>query len=409
MLPGMTEPVLVVGAGPAGACLARLLARAGLPVTLVEREGDFARTFRGEGLMPSGVDACLQMGLGPLLASIPTRELEAWDLVVGGRPVFSVPEPRQETGERAMRVIPQAAFLEGVVADASRHPGFRLARGVAVRDVVREGGRVAGVRVAGPEGERVWRAPLVVGCDGRASAVRKRAGLPLDLQPEAFDVLWFKMPPPPRLADGCRMLLMATPARQCAAYTSWDGRLQVAVLIPKGGYARVRDADPAELMAEAFPAWLAAHARACRDAIEGPVVLDVIVGRAPRWAAPGVLLLGDAAHPMSPVRAQGINHALRDAIVAANALVPALRAGAGPEALDAAAARVQAEREPEVARAQTLQHRDTAGLDTWAAPFLMALAGTLGPLLGRFDWAKRAWLAQQRDLRFGCREVVLRV
>lgn len=405
--------MVVVGAGPAGACLARLLARAGCPVVLAEREGDFERVFRGEGLLPSGVEACLQMGLGPLLAAIPSRELEAWDVVVGGREVFSVPEPRHETGPRATRVIPQPAFLEGVVAEAARHPGFRFERGVAVRGLLHEGGRVAGVRLADREGERTLAADLVVGCDGRASVVRKRAGLELERLPGHFDVLWFKMPAPARLREGCRMLLMASPSRQCAAYTSWDGRLQVAMVIPKGAFARLRgslgEGGWVEAMAEAFPPWLAEHARSVRDAVEGPVPLDVIVGRAARWSAPGVLLLGDAAHPMSPVRAQGINHALRDAIVAANALVPALRAGASPEALDAAAARVQPEREPEVARAQTLQHRDTAGLDSRAAPLLMGLARVLGPLLGRFAWARRAWLDQQRDLRFGTREVVLRV
>lgn len=409
----MTSHVVVVGAGPAGAALARLLVRAAVPVTLVEREADFARVFRGEGLMPAGSDACREMGLAPLLDALPTRTLEAWDLYVDRRLTFSVPEPLPEPGRSPVRVIPQSTFLEGVVAEAARHPELRMERGVAVRGLLREGdaedGRVRGVRVADARGERTLEADLVVGCDGRASVVRKRAGLPLERLPEHFDVLWFKMPAPPRLAKGCRMLLMATAARQCAAYTAWDGKLQVAVVIPKGGWSEAREEDPVALMAEAFPDWLTEHAREVREDLEGPVVLDVIVGRATRWSAPGVLLLGDAAHPMSPVRAQGINHALRDAIVAANALVPALRAGAPGAALDAVAATVQREREPEVVRAQTLQHRDTAGLATRAAPFLMALARTLGPLLGRTAWAKRAWLAQQHDLRHGTGPVVLRV
>ncbi|TMB41576.1 MAG: FAD-dependent oxidoreductase, partial [Deltaproteobacteria bacterium] len=56
--------IVVVGAGPAGAALAYLLARRGIAVTLLERHTDFAREFRGEALMPSGVDAFVQMGLG---------------------------------------------------------------------------------------------------------------------------------------------------------------------------------------------------------------------------------------------------------------------------------------------------------------------------------------------------------
>ena len=70
--------VAVVGAGPAGATLSLLLARSGTRVTLLERESNFDRVFRGEGLMPSGVDALHQMGLGGLLDALPFRILESW-------------------------------------------------------------------------------------------------------------------------------------------------------------------------------------------------------------------------------------------------------------------------------------------------------------------------------------------
>ncbi|MEL6131421.1 MAG: FAD-dependent oxidoreductase, partial [Cyanobacteria bacterium J06628_4] len=48
--------VIIVGAGPAGVSLALLLARAGIQVTLLEQETTFKRVFRGEGLMPAGMD-----------------------------------------------------------------------------------------------------------------------------------------------------------------------------------------------------------------------------------------------------------------------------------------------------------------------------------------------------------------
>src|SRR5712664_4377614 len=90
---------------------------------------------------------------------------------------------------------------------------------------------------------------------------------------------------------------------------------------------------------------LAAHLSAEGRTITHPFLLDVVCDRLERWSLPGLLLLGDAAHPMSPVGAQGINIALRDALVAANHLGPALAGGAAPAALDAAAARIVAERE----------------------------------------------------------------
>jgi 2-polyprenyl-6-methoxyphenol hydroxylase-like FAD-dependent oxidoreductase len=144
--------------------------------------------------------------------------------------------------------------------------------------------------------------------------------------------------------------------------------------------------------------------------IEGPQRLSVSVGRCRTWSRPGLLLLGDAAHPMSPVRAQGVNLALRDAIVAANHLVPILRAGAGASAVDHAAMAVQREREPEIARAQQLQRIEAAGQAAARGnTAAYRAARRLAPLLGRYRWAKRAWLRRQRGLRHGVTTVELRV
>jgi monooxygenase len=62
-------------------------------------------------------------------------------------------------------------------------------------------------------------------------------------------------------------------------------------------------------------------------------------------------LIGDAAHTMSPVGAQGLNLALRDAIIAANVLVPAFRGHGDP---DEAASRVESLRGPEIDRIQRI-------------------------------------------------------
>jgi 2-polyprenyl-6-methoxyphenol hydroxylase-like FAD-dependent oxidoreductase len=412
MMQAMVERprVVVVGAGPAGAATACLLAQRGVAVCLVERERDFERVFRGEGLMPSGIDALVEMGQGDLLRSLPGRRLESWELFIDGEPIFVVPEPA-DLGERSPRIVAQPRLLEALVGEAARSAAFSFVPGATVRDLVRQGDRVVGVRVATADGEaeREITGDLVLGCDGRTSVVRQRSGLALERLPEAYDVLWFKMPAPESLRDRCSFYLLASRSQQAACYTSWDGRLQLALVLRKGTYAARRGADWVEEMSRPCPPWLGEHVRSVRDAIEGPALLDVIVGRAPRWHAPSLLLLGDAAHPMSPIRAQGINAALRDAVVAANHLVPALRRGADPGAVDGAAAAIQAEREPEIRRAQTLQHRDAAGWNSRFAPALLAVAKHLGKRLGRHAWAQRAWLDAQRDLRFGSCTVKLAV
>ncbi|HSM83352.1 MAG TPA: monooxygenase, partial [Nodosilinea sp.] len=117
-----------------------------------------------------------------------------------------------------------------------------------------------------------------------------------------------------------------------------------------------------------------------------------------------------AAHPMSPVRAQGINMALRDAIAAANHLVPVFKAGGSvaAEAVDTAIARIQAEREPEIVEAQTLQaHEASRGeLLRRFGPLRQGLS-SFSPVVGPV--VKQLWTQQQRPLREGMATVRLQV
>ena len=401
--------VAIVGAGPAGATLSLLLARNDVQVTLLERESDFDRVFRGEGLMPSGVDALHQMGLGGLLDSLPFRILESWDIFIDGQAIMSVPEPYEELGDRAMRVIPQKAFLEAVIDQATQFADFTFIRNADARALLQTDGRVQGIAFTADSQTRDLDADLVIGCDGRGSLMRTQAGLQLNRLPVQYDIVSFKMPAPERLRDTCRMMIYASTTGMGISYTSWDARLQFALVQMKGERLELSTAQWADKMARPVPAWLAAHIRSVTNDIEGPVRLNVIEGQAESWHAPGLLLLGDAAHPMSPIRAQGINLAFRDAIVAANHLVPVLARRGDREAVDDALARIQTEREPEVSRSQVLQHRDSRGIGTWYAPLLIGLAGFIGPKLGKYRWAQQAWLRQQRDLRFGSRNVKLAV
>ncbi len=113
---------------------------------------------------------------------------------------------------------------------------------------------------------------------------------------------------------------------------------------------------------------------------------------------------------MSPVRAQGINLALRDAVVTANHLVPVLMDGADPGVLDAASRAVQAEREPEIVRAQKLQRQEAQGQgDARSGSWRLELTKRLARRMGHYRWAQSAWLKRQHDLRFGSTEVKLRI
>jgi 2-polyprenyl-6-methoxyphenol hydroxylase-like FAD-dependent oxidoreductase len=345
--------VIIVGAGPAGATLAYLLARRGVPVTLFERHSNFAREFRGEGLLPSGIQAYTQMGLREELDSLPNEAPHALELYRSQSRLFRVDYPNEP-----FRFISQPALLERLVSLCSRFPNFQFERGVAVRNLLIEEGRVAGLEVDGKEGARAVRADLVIGTDGRNSTVRLRSGIEPLRFPQGYDVLWFKIPKPDVYEKGV-MSLMCSRDQMILMYVTHDGSFQVAWCLPKGTAAeRRKQARNAwvDEMANLCPPELGAALRDRKAEIK-PFLLDVICHRLEHWSKPGVMLIGDAAHPMPPYGGQGLNVAIRDSVVAANHLCPLLLDGAPHEELDAAAGRIQAEREPEVLLAQAEQTR----------------------------------------------------
>src|SRR5260221_13237465 len=135
---------VVVGSGPAGALLAYLLARRGVSVTLLERQTDFSREFRGEVLMPSGIAALQEAGLRPQFDALPNLPIGTAQLFRGERLVFTVPV---DGLVGRPRVVPQPAMLAMIGAETSKFSGFTLQRGVTVPDLIYEKKLWMGVHV----------------------------------------------------------------------------------------------------------------------------------------------------------------------------------------------------------------------------------------------------------------------
>ena len=105
---------------------------------------------------------------------------------------------------------------------------------------------------------------------------------------------------------------------------------QCGFVIRKGGYQQLRAAGIESFqrrVAELVP-WLGDRVGQLDD-WKDVTVLSVESSRLTRWHKPGLLLIGDAAHVMSPVGGLGINYAIGDAVEAANVLAERLRAGTG--------------------------------------------------------------------------------
>ena len=313
----------VVGGGPGGAVLALLLARKGIDVTLLEAHPDFDREFRGDTLHPSVMEIMDQIGLAERLLQIRHSKVDRFTIETDAGPFTPADLSRIKTKFPYITIMPQTSFLKFIVDEAARYPSFRIVMGARVRELIEEYGVVRGVRYEGEDGTHEVRAALVVGADGRGSRVRRLAGIePVKTSPP-MDVLWFKLPREPEDAEG---LVGRFGRGHIAVMVDRDDYWQAGYVIPKGTFPELRHEGIGELkrqFAELIPEFAdrLEHLTDWRKVS----LLSVESSRCPTWHRPGLLLIGDAAHVMSPVAGVGINYAIQDAVSAANILAGPLQ------------------------------------------------------------------------------------
>ena len=303
--------------------LALLLARRGVDVTLLEAHPDFDREFRGDTLHPSVMEIMDQLGLAEKLLELRHTKVRTFTLQTASGPFTPVDLSRLDTKYPYITLMPQTSFLEFVTGEARRYPNFRLVMGARVRELIEEDGVVRGVRYEAEDGRHEVRAVLTVGADGRGSRVRRLAGFePVKTSPP-MDVLWFRLP---RKEDDPEGIVGRIGRGHIAVMIDRDDHWQAGYVIPKGAFPELRQSGIEELrrgFGELIPEYAdrVTHLEDWRQVS----LLSVESSRCPRWYRPGLLLIGDAAHVMSPVGGVGINYAIQDAVAAANVLAEPLR------------------------------------------------------------------------------------
>ena len=307
--------VCVVGGGPAGMMLAVLLLREGLTVTVLEKHADFLRDFRGDTIHASTLNLMDELGWGDEFLRLPHQKIGRLSGVFGGETYGVADCTRLPGRHQYIALMPQWDFLDFLAGKASEYPGFTLLRSTKVDGLLRERGRVVGVTAAGPEERVEVRAHLTVACDGRHSDVRRLLGKRSRAFGAPMDVLWFRLPREGADPEGLAFIVGAGVG---LVLIDRGDYFQVAYVIPKGGYEAVRAAGLEKLVGQV--AGLAPSLAGRADALKSwddVHMLTVVIDRLRRWHAPGVLLIGDAAHAMSPMGGVGINLAIQDAVAAA--------------------------------------------------------------------------------------------
>jgi 2-polyprenyl-6-methoxyphenol hydroxylase-like FAD-dependent oxidoreductase len=318
----------IVGGGPAGAILALLLARRGVRVALLEMHKDFDREFRGDTVHPSTLEILDQLGLSERIQALHAGRVFAPIVQTADGTFAPFNLRRLKSKYPYILMVHQKLLLEILTEEASKYPNFELKMGANVTDLVTESGAVGGVRYASEDGTHEVRALLTVGADGRFSRVRSLAGFkPIKTSPP-MDVLWFRLPRLPEDPEAPGGAFGGFGKGHMVIGLDRGDYWQAGYVILKGSYQEVRAEGIEGLrrhIVEIVPQ-LEKHVQSLTDWHQ-IALLSVESSRCPIWYKPGLLVIGDAAHVMSPIGGVGINYAIQDSVVAANILTTPLLAG----------------------------------------------------------------------------------
>ena len=318
--------ICIIGGGPAGMVAGLLFARAGLKTIVLEKHKDFLRDFRGDTVHPSTLRIFSELGLLDELLQRPHQKIERLGARIAGRDMQIVDLTHLHVPAPYVALMPQWDFLDFVADAARRYPTFELRQSCEGAALIEQGGRVRGVTTS--QGEEI-RARLTIAADGRDS--RHRDGLPATVIGAPMDVFWFRIPKKVR-PDNDTMGVFDTGT--LFVLIDRGDYYQCAFVFPKGGAEKIK----AEGL-DAFRARVRAIGPETATVDEGVTswddvkLLTVTVDRLEKWDRPGLLVIGDAAHAMSPIGGVGINLAVQDAVAAANILAAPMAAGNDPDPL----------------------------------------------------------------------------
>jgi 2-polyprenyl-6-methoxyphenol hydroxylase-like FAD-dependent oxidoreductase len=321
----ITTTCAIAGGGPAGMMLGFLLARAGIDVVVLEKHADFFRDFRGDTIHPSTLELMYELGLLDEFLQLPHQKVERFGLQFGNQHLQVVDLRYLPTHCKYIALMPQWDFLNFLAKQGKRYRSFDVRMRSEAVDLIEEGGRVAGIRAVTPDGELAIRAELVVGCDGRHSTVRDKAGLKSGDYGAPMDVLWFRLSR--RDTDQAETFGHIEAGRMMVMLNRGD-YWQCAYVIAKGGIERVHAAglDAFRRAVVNLSPFLADRVGELKS-FDDVKLLTVTVDRLRQWWRPGLICIGDAAHAMSPIGGVGVNLAIQDAVAAANRLAAPLKAG----------------------------------------------------------------------------------
>ena len=317
--------VCIIGAGPAGVICAYLFALRGVSVVLLEGEKDFDREFRGDTLHASSLEILDQLGFADKILALCNSKVANLKLNASGYLLEIADFSGMDCKFPFVAIIPQEKFLNYIVKEAEKLSGFTLHMGARVKELKKVNEKVTGVKFTKDGREHELDCLLAIGADGRGSTARRLADMKLGKTSPPMDIIWFKVSIPEnsgltesvngRIGSGTMVALI-----------NRGDYIQAGYIIMKGSYKELR-----KLGIEHFRNEIAALVPEITSTISEITdwsqcsILSVVTGRVEKWYQDGLLLIGDAAHIMSPVGGVGINYAIQDAVATVNLLADPIK------------------------------------------------------------------------------------
>ena len=299
---------VIAGGGPAGIMAGYLLARAGVPVIVLEKHADFFRDFRGDTIHPSTLQLMYELGLLEEFLKHPHQEVRELRAVINGQTVPIADFTKLPTRCKFIAFMPQWDFLNFLSAHAKQFPSFQLLMQHEVVDLMFDQQRVIGVRAKTPRGELEIRADLVIGADGRHSIVQACAGLGRQDFGVPIDVLWMQIS---KKQDDPQQSFGFFQQGKLLVLLDRGDYWQCGFVIPKGGFDDIKARGLQQLQNDivSFAGFLRDRVAELDDWSKIKL-LTVQINRLRDWCRDGLLCIGDSAHAMSP--AGGVGHQSRD-------------------------------------------------------------------------------------------------
>jgi len=315
-MPRYDVDVCIVGAGPAGAFLGFLLAKQGVKTLLVERHAELGREFRGEHLHGDVANLIKKYRLFDKVKERGILPMKRVDFFHGTKRVMSI-TPDLFGIEHVGIHFPHKHLLSVLIEEAQQTGCLKLLLNTTVTELMTEQDQVIGLKAKCKDEEVEVRSKIVVGADGRYSTVRKLAGIPAQIIKHGYDVLWAKIPVPPDWEPTMRMVLVNN--TQMTLFACTGGFVQIGWQIEEGSFPSLKKQhfqpfiDTLIQAASELKPFVNLHIRDWNDF----KCLPVQSCKCETWVKDGLIIIGDAAHTMSPAGGIGVNAAMKDAEVLA--------------------------------------------------------------------------------------------